>query len=245
MLVHCEQIFSSVLQFFPLFCNKFSRIKEKPQKTPGFQKNASFTENLKSYASILGMWSGNLSTHSTYQNFRERNRVSLFFLSCKWFSLSGFQTMLPSENQIYRKIGQSVKEILEMWAKEEEPMFPSLTIRFGKWSSTCKWSWFFFTCVNQKLTSLSKSTCSDPHAKINQVICFIHGPIVSATVLVPTLNLCISQGHTKIKHSSSFLSIPDGAKWIRGVFPLISVGFWGLDFLLWCVKQLKVKNTPF
>lgn len=110
----------------------------------------------------------------------------------------------------------------------------------------CEVDWFFFfTCVNQKLTSLSESTCSDPHVKINQVICFIHGPTVSATVLVPTLNLCISQGHTKIRHSSSFLSIQDGAKWIRGVFPLISVGLWGLDFLLWCTKQLKVKNTPF
>lgn len=108
---------------------------------------------------ILGMWSGNSSTHSTHQNLEERNRVSLFFLSCKWFSFSGFQTMMPSENQIYKKTGQSVREVLELWAKEEEPMFSSLTIRLGKWSSTCKWSWlilFFLYMYKQEIHIITR-----------------------------------------------------------------------------------------
>lgn len=153
----------------------------------------------------------------------------------------------PSENQIYRKIGQSVKEILEMWAKEEEPMSSSLTVRFGKWSSTCKWSWLIgFTWVNEKFTSLSETTCSDPHAKTNQVICLIHGPIVSC-MPCDYFELCatISWGHTKMKHCSSFLSIQDEAKWIRGVFPLIFVGLCLTSsktlqfFLLWSSSNLS------
>lgn len=74
--------------------------------------------------------------------------------------------------------------------------------------------WFFFFL---HVYIRSSHHYQNPHApipmhKINQVICFIHGPIVSTAVLVPTL--CISQGHAEMKHSSSSLSIQDEAKWI-------------------------------
>lgn len=178
-------------------------------------------------------------------------RLCLLQMSYHKYNSSG-----SNENQIYRRVGQSVGENFGMWAKEEGPTFSSLTTRFGKRNSVCKLNCFIgFTCVNQRLTWLTEYTCSDPHADLNQVkICLMHGAIVNATCLVPTLNFFVRQSVRVIlkwKHYSSFPSIQGGAKGVRGVFPLISTGFCSTfsktpsDFVSWCIKQLKSQNTSF
>lgn len=134
-----------------------------------------------------------------------------------------------NEIQSYRRAGQSVGENSGMWAKEKGPTFSSLTTRFGKRSSVYKLNCFIgFTYVKQRLTWLSEYSCSDPHANLNQVkICLVHGATVNTTCLVPTLNLFVWQSVRVIlkwKHYSQFPSIQCGAKEVRRVFSLISIG---------------------
>lgn len=141
------------------------------------------------WACDLGIW----STHSTHQNLGERNRVSLFFINCdsagvgfrQWCSVKTRSTgKLDRVSRRSWRCGLSKKnQCFLLWQSDlENGVQPASEVDF------------FFTCVNQKLTSLSESTCSDPRAKINHMICFIHGPIVSAACLVPTLKFVHQPG---------------------------------------------------
>lgn len=60
------------------------------RKAPGSQINASFRENLGSYAMILGMWSGNLEYPQHSLKFGGRKQGFFIFLSCKLWRSSGF-----------------------------------------------------------------------------------------------------------------------------------------------------------
>lgn len=132
-----------------------------------------------------------------------------------------YNSSRANENQSYRRAGQSFGENSGMWAKEKGPKFSSLTIRFGKWTSVCKLNYFIgFTGVNQRLTWLTEYTCSDLHADLQQVkSCLIHGAIVDATCLVPTLNFFVWQSVRVIlkwKHYSSFPSVVLKTAEVRG-----------------------------